>query len=81
MATIFLPLTEVSPTKKSVIEMLWRYLEMKYPYQSILHSTTDDKIFVCHGHQMKVIEWFVLHQVKFEIIDYESFDPESDIPF
>jgi len=30
---------------------------------------------------MKVIEWFVLHQVKFEIIDYEAFDPESDIPF
>ena len=69
MATI--QLTNTKFTKNEVMELLWQYLEMKFPLQSILHSTTDDKIFIFHGHQMKVIEWLVNHQIQFTVIDYE----------
>jgi len=70
MAIIHVPLLE----EREIFHMVWDYLEMKYPHQEILHSTTEDKIFVYHGHQMKVIEWLVNHKIIFEIINYESLD-------
>tara|TARA_Y100000593_G_scaffold90546_1_gene177226 strand:+ start:82 stop:342 length:261 start_codon:yes stop_codon:yes gene_type:complete len=76
MATILLPAIEVSSRLDSIISMLWDYLEMKYPYQNILHSTTDDKIFINHGHQMKVIEWLVHQKILFQILDYDTIETE-----
>ena len=70
MATINVP----EGKELNIFQMIWDYLDMKYPHQDILHSTTDDKIFVYHGHQLKVIEWLVNHKIIFEIIDYETLD-------
>ena len=70
MATINVPDGKIS----GLFAMIWDYLDMRYPRQNILHSTTDDKIFVYHGHQLKVIEWLVNHKIIFEIIDYETLD-------
>lgn len=70
MATIQVPVNE----DKELFVMIWDYLDMRYPGQTILHSTTEDKIFVYHGHQLKVVEWLINHKIIFQIIDYETLD-------
>lgn len=76
MATI--QLTNTKFTKNKVMDLLWQYLDMKFPHHDILHSTTDDKIFVFHGHQIKVIEWLVNHQIEFVVLDYEQLNLTID---
>ena len=76
MATI--QLTNTKFTKNQVMDLLHHYLEMKFPRYSILHSTTDDMIFIYWGHQMKVIEWLVNHQIQFTVVDYEEINLTID---
>ena len=70
MATIHVP----EGKELHLFQMIWDYLDMRYPHQTILHSTTDDKIFVYHGHQTKVVNWLINHKIIFSVIDYETLD-------
>jgi len=67
-------LNESKDITKNILSSIWDYIDMRYPHQNIIHSTTDDMVFVFHGHQLKVIEWLVCMKIKFRIDDYESLD-------